>query len=110
MFKEIVDDAQRTTHDGRWMLDIGRSQKFTMSTLCSGELKILCELQESMERCTGCRDITEILLKMALNTIQSFNGNQHFSPLPTMFSILPKTNLKFLFTFMLSSANAFNLD
>ena len=32
MFKEIVDDARRT-------LDIGLSQKLTMSTLCSGELK-----------------------------------------------------------------------
>ena len=32
MFKEIVDDARRTP-------DIGRSQKLTMSTLCSGELK-----------------------------------------------------------------------
>ena len=32
MFKEIVDDAKQTP-------DIGRSQKFTMSTLCSGELK-----------------------------------------------------------------------
>ena len=28
-----------TTQDGRRMLDIGRSQKLTMSTLCSGELK-----------------------------------------------------------------------
>ena len=26
-----------------------------------------------MDRCTGCRDITEILLKMELNTIQSIN-------------------------------------
>ena len=34
MFKEIVDDARRTQ-------DIGRSQKLTMSTLCSGELKII---------------------------------------------------------------------
>ena len=33
MFKEIVDDGRRTT-------DIGRSQKLTMSTSCSGELKI----------------------------------------------------------------------
>ena len=33
MFKEIVDDAGLTT-------DIGRSQKLTMSTSCSGELKI----------------------------------------------------------------------
>ena len=32
MFKEIVDDRRRTT-------DIGQSQKLTMSTLCSGELK-----------------------------------------------------------------------
>ena len=29
------------------------------------------ELQESMDKCTGRRDITEILLKTALNTIQS---------------------------------------
>ena len=28
-------------------------------------------LQESIDRCTGCRDVTEILLKVALNTIQS---------------------------------------
>ena len=34
MFKEIVDDARRTP-------DIGRSQKLIMSTLCSGELKIV---------------------------------------------------------------------
>ena len=33
----------------------------------------LKELQESMDRCTGCCDITEILMKMALNTIQSIN-------------------------------------
>ena len=33
----------------------------------------LKELQESIDRCTGHRDITEILLKMALNTIQSIN-------------------------------------
>ena len=32
MFKEIVDDARRTP-------GIGRSQKLTMSTLCSVELK-----------------------------------------------------------------------
>ena len=31
----------------------------------------LKELQESMDRCTGCRDITERLLKTVLNTIQS---------------------------------------
>ena len=31
----------------------------------------LKELQESMDRCTGHSDITEVLLKMALNTIQS---------------------------------------
>ena len=32
MFKGIVDDGRRTT-------DIERSQKLTMSTSCSGELK-----------------------------------------------------------------------
>ena len=36
----------------------------------------LKELEESMDKCTGCRDITEILLKTALNTIHSFvNGS-----------------------------------
>ena len=34
MFKEIVDDARQTP-------DMGQSQKLTMSTLCSGELKII---------------------------------------------------------------------
>ena len=33
----------------------------------------LKELQESIDRCTGRRDITEILLKTALNTIRSIN-------------------------------------
>ena len=33
----------------------------------------LKELQGSMDRCTNLRDITEILLKTALNTIQSIN-------------------------------------
>ena len=31
----------------------------------------LKELQDNMNRCTGHSDITEIFLKMALNTIQS---------------------------------------
>ena len=31
----------------------------------------LKELQESMDRCTGCHDITEILLETALSIIQS---------------------------------------
>ena len=47
MFKEIVDDAQRTP-------DIGRSQKLTMSTLCSGELK-----RGERERGESC----EVLIK-----------------------------------------------
>ena len=34
----------------------------------------LKELQESMDRCTGHRNITETLLKTALNTKQSING------------------------------------
>ena len=33
-----------------------------------------------------------------------------FSPFPTMFSTLPKTNFNFSFTFVLSSANTFNLE
>ena len=33
----------------------------------------LKELLESINRCTGCRDISKILLKMALDTIQSIN-------------------------------------
>ena len=36
----------------------------------------LKEIQENMDRCTGRRDITEILLKMSLNTIQSINQQQ----------------------------------
>ena len=37
-------------------------------------------------------------------------GKQHFLLIPTMFSTLPKTSLKFLFKFILPSANAINLD
>ena len=37
------------------------------------------KLQESMDRCTGRRDITEILLKTSLNTIQSINQSIVFS-------------------------------
>ena len=33
----------------------------------------LKELQESMVRCTGCSDITEIVLEKASNTVQSMN-------------------------------------
>ena len=49
MFKEIVDNARRTT-------DIGRSQKLTMSTLCSGELKTsqLKVLHGNTKSPTGC--------------------------------------------------------
>ena len=36
----------------------------------------LKELQESMDRCTGHCDITEMLLKTALNTIQSISQSQ----------------------------------
>ena len=35
--------------------------------------KELKELLESMDRCTGCHDITEILLKTALKNKQSIN-------------------------------------
>ena len=33
-----------------------------------------------------------------------------FSPFPTMFSTLPNTNFNFSIAFIVSSANAFNLD
>ena len=39
----------------------------------------LKELQESRDKCTGCHDITEILLKIALNTIQSNNRSRSLS-------------------------------
>ena len=39
----------------------------------------LKELQESMDRCTGWRNITEILLKISLNIIQSINPQNHQS-------------------------------
>ena len=41
----------------------------------------LKEPQESMDRCTGHHDITEILLKIASNTIQSINSMK--SPIPS---------------------------
>ena len=52
MFKEIVNDAQRTP-------DIGRSQKLTMSTLCSGELKIsmFCEKSRIKHQIFTCPKI-----------------------------------------------------
>ena len=37
-------------------------------------------------------------------------GNQHFLLSPQCFFILPKPNFNFLVTFILLSANAFNLD
>ena len=37
-------------------------------------------------------------------------GNQHFLFFPLMFFICPKTNFYFSVTFILLSANAFNLD
>ena len=43
MFKENVDDARRTT-------DIGRSQKLTLSTSCSGELKKEGEIYFTFEK------------------------------------------------------------
>ena len=43
------------------------SQGHQKVSLCGNGLK---ELQESMDRCTGCCDVTEILLKV-LNTTQS---------------------------------------
>ena len=39
----------------------------------SGFERLLCGVLEDMDRCTGHRDITELLLKKALNTIQSIS-------------------------------------
>jgi hypothetical protein len=36
------------------------------------------ELHESMDRCTGCHDIIEIMLKTALNTMQSINHSINY--------------------------------
>ena len=54
-----------------------------LSHRCVGKQPVFCkeyfaehwlkELQESMDKCTGHHDITEKLLKTALNTIQSIN-------------------------------------
>ena len=54
----------------------------TVMWKCSSILeRILCrvmvkELQESMDMCTGSHDITEIVLKMALKTLQSIKNKQ----------------------------------
>ena len=45
----------------------------------------LKELQESIDRCTGRRDITEILLKTALNTIKSINQSVGLSSYKTSY-------------------------
>ena len=93
----------------------------------------LKELQESMDRRTGNHDITEILLKIALNTIQAIyhtsqsrlltsqrkkamenragkgeNAGNHFLLFPA-FSTPSKRKIVILETFNLSSANGFNL-
>ena len=38
-----------------------------------------------MVSCTGCRDITEIMLKMILKTIQSINQSNNLFPLKLSF-------------------------
>ena len=71
MFKEIVDDARRT---------LGKSQKLTMSTLCSGELKNIYKLILERIKCKGskCGDRfvvrTLTFLVNCLNPLKS--GNQ----------------------------------
>ena len=40
LFKEIVDAHTDARTHGRWTTDNGPSQKLTLSTLCSGELKM----------------------------------------------------------------------
>ena len=48
----------------------------------------LKELQESMDSCTGHSDITEILLKMALNTIQSINQSYYIDMVSFIMDLL----------------------
>ena len=52
---------------GQWLC--GKAASGMEENCVENRLK---ELQESMDRCTGCYDITE-MLKMALNTIQPIN-------------------------------------
>ena len=58
----------------------------------------LKELQESMDRCTGCSDMTEILLKTAFNTMQSIN-----SPFP---SFLPLESSQLFLSYMCSKLSS----
>ena len=54
----------------------------------------LKELLEGMDRCTGRRDITEILLKTALNTTQSIFKVRRFIMVPlTMVNPLPDNKI-----------------
>ena len=62
---------------GAWLLRNQATQKLLRKQpVASKEDRAeywLKELQESMDRCTGCRNLTEIWLKMELNTIQVIN-------------------------------------
>ena len=51
-------------------------------------------------------------MKPIENTVEKGEnaGNEHISPFPTMFSTCPETNFSFSVTFILLSANTFNLD
>ena len=79
MFKEIVDDAGRTP-------DIGRSQKLTMSTLCSGELKRRkCQLTafSPFVKIFFIQSSTNFIIFVIFvssfaNTFSSGSGYQHF--------------------------------
>ena len=58
----------------------------------SGLERILCGVlvkrtPESMDRCSDCPDLTEILLKMALNTIQTINQYRAISLLSLITTI-----------------------
>ena len=50
-------------------------QQWLCGKAASGLERILCRVpvKELQDRCTGCHNTTEILLKTALNTIQSIN-------------------------------------
>ena len=98
MFKEIVDDGRRTT-------DFGRSQKLTMCTLCSGELKkkkktihtlTLYQTRKYLDRCKLIAIADDKLnvikqLKFVLGRVENIlvkgenAGYQHFLLFPQCF-------------------------
>ena len=68
MLSEQTGEKPATRGTSKRNFNPFRSQPVAWKEYCAKYW--LKELQESMDRCTGRRDITKILLKAALNTIQ----------------------------------------